>query len=165
MGDKPAFCFGRAMNTVSEEIRAVASRVAEASGVSVIDVAARRRGSSWQFEVMIDKPGGVSVGDCARVAADLRPRVVGLGLVDGSFRLQVNSPGLDRPLKCEADFTWAMGRVVKAVTSELVEGQTSHRGRVEKVESGTVVLDCGEGVMRRIPVSGISRARLEVELR
>ena len=153
------------MGTMGEDILCVASDVAERSGVQVVDVAANRRGSTWRISIVIDKAGGVSLGDCMSLNAAMQPRLIGLGLVEGDFRLQVDSPGLDRPLKKEQDFVWATGKLVKVQTSVPVEGQRSHLGRVEAVDGGEVVLDCGGGVRKRIPLEQVTKARLEVNVR
>ncbi len=153
------------MDTMGEDILRVASEVAERSGVQVLDVTARRRGATWRIAIVIDKPGGVSVRDCTSLNGAMGPRLIGLGLVEGDFRLQVDSPGLDRPLKKEQDFVWATGKLVKVHTREPVEGQKSHMGRVEAVDGGEVVLDCGGGARKRIPLEQVTKARLEVDVR
>ena len=153
------------MGEVADGIRGVAADVAAAAGLELLEVTSGRRRGGWQIGVTIDKPGGVTVEDCAAMSAALEPRLLGLGLVEGEFRLQVSSPGLDRPLRREEDFVWAVGRAARIVTREPVGGQTVHRGRIRAVEAATVVLECGKGAVVRLPVGDIAAAKLEVELR
>ena len=75
-----------------------------------------RSGRGRLVRVFIDKQGGISVDDCARVSRHLT-RVLAVENV-GYDRLEVSSPGLDRPLKKEEDFVRFAGH--KARTANLV---------------------------------------------
>ena len=77
-------------------------------------------------------------------------------------RSEVSSPGLDRPLRHEADYRRFKGRLAKLVTSVPVNGQSAFAGRLGGVEDGMVVLEEGRKI-HRVPVAQIKRGRLEVE--
>lgn len=84
-------------------------------------------------------------------------------LIDRAYTLEVSSPGLDRPLRHEADYRRFAGRLAKIVVAEAVEGQTHFEGRLRGVEHGRVVMDVGRARTVRIPLDLIRRGRLEVE--
>jgi ribosome maturation factor RimP len=74
----------------------------------------------------------------------------------------VSSPGLDRPLRGEADYRRFTGRLAKIVTSAPVDGQSHFAGRLSGVDDGVVLVAEGKRT-HRVPLAAISRARLEVE--
>jgi ribosome maturation factor RimP len=82
--------------------------------------------------------------------------------IDRKYTLEVSSPGLDRPLRGEADYRRFTGRLAKIVTSEPVDGQSHFAGRLSGVDDGVVLVAEGKRT-HRVPLAAISRARLEVE--
>jgi ribosome maturation factor RimP len=154
-------------------VRAAADRVAASYGLEIFDLQFRREAIGWVLRVVLDRPGNaigpgesVTVEDCQRVSQDLSALLdvedeLGRAL-DRQYTLEVSSPGLDRPLRGEADYRRFTGRLAKIVTDAPVEGQSHFEGRLTGVEGGTVVVTEGRRV-HRIPLAHIRRARLEVE--
>ena len=77
-------------------------------------------------------------------------------------RLEVSSPGLDRPLKKEADFVRFVGQLAKIKLRMPIEQQKKFIGRLAGFEEGAVKLDV-EGRIVVIPFANIDKARLEPE--
>ena len=154
-----------------EPLRAAATRVAESYGLEVFDLQFRRESIGWVLRVTIDRGGTgpeepVGIEDCQRVSRDLGAL---LDVDDDlsaelgeKYTLEVSSPGLDRPLRGEADYRRFEGRLAKMVTVEPVGGQTSFAGRLSGVDNGVVLLTEGRRV-HRVPIAAVKRARLEVE--
>jgi len=164
--------------------------VARSYGLEVFDVQLRRESVGTVLRVIIDRPdSGVSTGappasrederrrleeesvgiaDCQRVSQDLSALLdveeddLETAAIGHAYTLEVSSPGLDRPLRHEADYRRFRGRLAKLVTSEPVEGQTAFAGRLAGVDDGMVLLEEGRK-LHRVPLSRIKRARLEVE--
>jgi len=112
------------------------------------------------FRLFIDKQGGVTVEDCANVSNHLT-RLFMVEEVDYE-RLEVSSPGLDRPLKKEADFVRFVGQQAKIKTRMPIELQKKFLGRLAGFEDGCVKLEV-EGRIVVIPFANIDKARLEPE--
>ena len=159
-----------------ERIRAIASRVVRGHGLELFDLQLRRESIGWVLRVFIDRPGtaaataeeSVGIEDCQRVSQDLGAvlDVEGESL-DGvtggqGYTLEVSSPGLDRPLRDEADYRRFTGRLAKVVVSDAVDGQMHFAGRLQGFEDGAVLLVEGRRT-HRIPLDRIARGRLEVE--
>jgi ribosome maturation factor RimP len=153
-------------------VRAAADRIAAGYGLEIFDLQFRREAIGWVLRVILDRPAAlgpgesVTVEDCQRVSQDLSALLdvedeLGRAL-DRQYTLEVSSPGLDRPLRGEADYRRFTGRLAKIVTDEPVEGQSHFQGRLTAVEGSTVVVTEGRRV-HRIPLAHIRRARLEVE--
>jgi len=116
------------------------------------------------------RPEDDSVGivDCQRVSQDLSALLdvedddLEAAALGNAYTLEVSSPGLDRPLRHEADYRRFRGRLAKLVTTVPVNGQSAFAGRLGGVEDGMVVLEEGRKI-HRVPVAQIKRGRLEVE--
>jgi ribosome maturation factor RimP len=154
-----------------DQIRAIAARVATANGLELFDLQLTRESQGWVVRVTIDRPGpaatpedSVGIEDCATVSRELSTILDVDDPLDRAYTLEVTSPGLDRPLRHEADFRRFAGRTASIVLEAPLNGQTFYSGRIEAVEDGHVVLLVGKrNRAHRIPLGGIKRARLEVD--
>ncbi len=166
-------------------IREVAERVARSYGLEIFDVQLRREAPGLVLRVIIDRvPTGevqaerqdprtpeedaVGIAECQSVSHDLsaildvEEESLGEPALGQAYTLEVSSPGLDRPLRHEADYRRFTGRLAKLVTRRPVGGQSAFAGRINGVEDGMVLLAEGRTV-HRVPLAEIKRARLEVE--
>jgi ribosome maturation factor RimP len=155
---------------VIENVRVLAGRVAGSLGLDLFDVQFRREGPGMVLRVQIDRPGAaataeecVSVEDCARVSRDLSALLDVEDVVPTAYVLEVSSPGLDRPLRREADYDRFAGRRAKLVMRVAVDGQMFFKGRLGGVEAHAVVIETDDGRRHRVPMHVITRANLEVD--
>ena len=107
--------------------------------------------------VFIDKPGGVNVEDCAQVSNHLTHLFAAEGVEYD--RLEVSSPGLDRPLKKAEDFLRFDGMEAKLKLREPIGNSRRVKGVLRGVDAGVVRLEIAEG-MHAIPLANIDKARL-----
>ena len=169
---------------VLDRLRQATSRIAASYGLDLFDAQIRRESIGWVLRVIIDRPAPVAettapaaeaagvgneepigIDDCQRVSQDLSALLdVDDSLTEGlnEFTLEVSSPGLDRPLRGEADYRRFTGRLAKIVTTDPVDGQAHFSGRLAGVDAGAVLLREGRRT-HRVLLDRISRARLEVE--
>jgi ribosome maturation factor RimP len=158
------------VESIVEQVRAMAARVAGGYGLDIFDVQYRREGSGMVLRVQIDRPGSgatveesVSVEDCAQVSRDLSALLDVEDVVPAAYTLEVSSPGLDRPLRQADDYRRFAGRRAKLVMREAVDGQSFFKGRLGGIDQGHVLIDADDGRRHRVPVGIITRANLEVE--
>lgn len=118
-------------NLAANEI--VAASVA-GLGYELVDFEHSARGL---MRVFIDKSGGIGVEDCANVSNHLT-RVFAVENIEFE-RLEVSSPGLDRPLRTLAHYQRFLGRAVKVRLNTLIEGRKRFDGVIEALE-GEVIL-------------------------
>jgi ribosome maturation factor RimP len=107
--------------------------------------------------IFIDKPEGVDVEDCARVSNHLT-HLFTVENVDYD-RLEVSSPGLDRPLKKLGDFARFAGEEAQLNLHELTDGARRLKGVLRGVDGDNVLLETDKGT-RTIPIGAIDKARL-----
>jgi ribosome maturation factor RimP len=156
--------------SVVEQVRVVASRVAESYGLEIFDVQFRREAPGMILRVQIDRPGpaaraedSVSVEDCARVSRDMSAILDVEDVVPIAYTLEVSSPGLDRPLRRPDDYSRFAGRRAKIVMRERVDGQGFFKGRLGGIEGSDVLIEGDDRRTHRVPLHLITRANLEVE--
>lgn len=129
-------------------------------GFELVDVQASSQGR-W-LRVTIDKPGGVSVEDCAAVSRHLS-RVFAVERVEYG-RLEVSSPGLDRPLRSRADFERFAGqRVDVRMRAPDASGRRRFVGLLRGVDGGAATLEV-DGLAVALELDGMERARLVPDL-
>jgi ribosome maturation factor RimP len=153
-----------------ELIRSIAERVAQARGLEVWDIQSRRESTGHVVRVFIDRPGpaatpdeSVSVEDCELVNRELSTILDVEDPLPFAYTLEVSSPGLDRPLRSAGDYIRFAGRLAKVVVREPVDNQKAFEGHLRGVEGDAVVLEAPNGRMHRLPLTLITRGRLEVE--
>ncbi len=113
--------------------------------------------------VYIDKEGGITIEDCEIVSNHLSKLLL---VEEIAFnRLEVSSPGIERPLKKIEDYIRFKGRVAKIKTRELINGEKVFQGVINSVEGNTIVLGLENGNAVDIDFSIISRARLIFEFK
>jgi ribosome maturation factor RimP len=110
-----------------------------------------------QIRVFIDKADGVDVEDCARVSNHLT-RLFTVENVDFE-RLEVSSPGLDRPLKRLADYDRFAGQQAHLTLSAPVDGARRIKGILRGTEGDDVLVETATGV-KPFPFGTITQARL-----
>lgn len=128
---------------------------AEGLGYEVVDVEMSPRGRL--LRVFIDKPEGVDVEDCAVVSNQLT-RVFTVENIDYD-RLEVSSPGLDRPLTKRAHFERFAGEEVQLRVRIPVGNQRNFTGTLRGIEADTVVLATATEEFR-FAFEDIERARV-----
>ena len=139
------------------DIQAVLEKTLPGLGYELVDFELTAQGD---LRVFIDKPEGITVEDCATVSNHLS-RLFMVEDVDYK-RLEISSPGLDRPLKKAADFIRFSGSLVKLKTRLPIEGQKNFIGRIENFENDVLTI-AFDGKTAAIELSNIDRARLNPE--
>ena len=132
-----------------DRVREIAERVASSSGLEVVDVEFRGGGKSRMLRVYLDKPAagalalaGVTHEDCANFSREFSTVLDVEGAApDGSYTLEVSSPGLDRKLTRAADFERFTGSRMKLMTRHPVNNNRYFDGRLESFRDGRLTLD------------------------
>ena len=129
-------------------------------GYELVDTQVSNRGRL--LRVFIDKPGGITVEDCAAVSRHLS-RVFEVEGIDYD-RLEVSSPGLDRPLRRAADFARFIGeRVEVRMKQPDAAGRRNFAGRLRTLEGGVATVEVDGGAVE-LALEGMDRARLVPDL-
>jgi ribosome maturation factor RimP len=147
------------------EIADLSEPVLEELGFRLVRVKVSGR-DGGTVQIMAERPDGqMTIDDCASISRKLSPLLDALDPMPGGYRLEVSTPGIDRPLVRPSDFVSFTGHVAKIELMELVDGRKRFRGRIEGVANGEALLQLevpGEEAPRTIgiPFSLISEAKL-----
>lgn len=123
-------------------------------GYELVDLETSGRGL---MRVLMDKPAGITVDDCELVSNQLI-RLFAVENIDYD-RLEVSSPGLDRPIKKEADFVRFSGQKAQIKLRMPISGRKNFVGILGAIENGILQLDV-EGKPVAIELANIDKARL-----
>lgn len=137
---------------------AVAPVVAE-HGLQLVDVEWRELRPRGLLRLYVDKLGGVGIGDCERLSREIGDVLDAAAVIEGGYDLEVSSPGLDRQLRKEREYRWAVGRQVRC----WLAGGAEVRGRLMAVTADRLVLDRG-GEQVELGRADVTKARLEAEV-
>jgi ribosome maturation factor RimP len=147
------------------QVRAVAERVTAGRGFELVDVELKRGREGSVVRLFVDREGGIGLADLQSISEEVSVVLDAEDAVPFAYTLEVSSPGLDRPLKKEADYQKSVGKLVKLSSYELVDGRRQWTGRLQAFEDGmlSVTLEKEGGKVARIPYAKVSHGRLEVE--
>jgi ribosome maturation factor RimP len=128
-------------------------------GLSLVDLEWRPHRPRGVLRVFVDKPAGVRIADCERVSRELGDVLDVSGLIDGAYDLEVSSPGLDRQLRTDREYRWAIGKPVRC----WVAGGAEIRGRLTDVGGERLTLEQSEGSVE-VERGQITKARLDAQV-
>ena len=128
-------------------------------GLTLVDLewrGDRRRGI---LRLFVDKTGGVGIGDCEQLSREIGDLLDAEAVIDQAYDLEVSSPGLDRQLRKDREFQWALGKPVRC----WLAGGQEHSGRLMEVAPERLVLD-HDGERVELPRDVVTKARLDVDV-
>jgi ribosome maturation factor RimP len=162
-GKKPGPQRPRTPPVIEEHIRAqvwpLAESLCDSEGLELVQLEYRREPGGRILRLFIDKPGGVTLEDCAAVSRELGD-LLDVHLSDlGPYHLEVSSPGPNRPLARESDFERFRGQRARIRTLSPMEGQKNFSGILEGLSGGKVLMTTGRSTVA-IPIEAIARAFL-----
>lgn len=143
----PALRIGKIAEPVLGDfgLRLVRVKVSAANGATV--------------QVMAERPDGtMTIEDCERASEMLSPTFDVEDIMHGAWRLEVSSPGIDRPLVRKSDFERALGCEAKIDMATSVEGRKRYRGKIAEL------VETPDGLAARLVVTGDDGAETSVDL-
>jgi len=148
---------------IAKKVKELVEPIVAGMGYRLFDVEFKpERG--WVLRVIIDKPGGVTIGDCEEVSRRISGLLDVEDLIPFSYMLEISSPGLTRSLEKPEHYEFFKGRLVKVVLREPVGGRREATGYVEEVREGIITIrEKEKGEELHIPFSAIAKGRLEPE--
>jgi len=146
------------------KIKNIARPRADEMGLELVDVEYKIGGNF--LRVFIDRPGkGVAMNDCSNMSRRLSAELDINDPISHPYRLEVSSPGLDRPLKNEEDYIRYAGQLAKVILAQPMNGQNTFIGHIEECRQGMVKINLKDEESVWLPLAQIKKAHLEVELK
>ena len=155
-----------------DRLVAVVDPVVRAHGAELFYVELKHE-NGWILRVFVEKTGAcvnrlstkdaaVDLELCSAIARDLSPALDVADPIPHRYALEVSSPGIERPLKKEADFVRFQGEKAKLKLGHGVAGQKVLVGTLGELKDGTLALADG-GRTYEIPLADVQSARLVFE--
>jgi len=148
---------------VRDEVRQIATPLAEEEGYELVDVEQSAAGRHRVLRVYLDKPGGISIGDCARFSRRLSDCLDMNQTVPGSYHLEVSSPGLERPIRTLDHVRRFAGQRVALAIHEARDGRRHFEGILLGPDGERAGLRLDEGDEHWFDWSEVRSARLVVD--
>src|SRR5215471_5189436 len=146
-----------------DRIRQLVQEVVEGQGYEFVDMEFKGGGNSSILRIFIDKPEGISHRDCGLVSEQVGTVLDVEDLIPFSYTLEVSSPGLERKLVKESDYTRFGGKLARIQTRIPLRQQKVFRGRLQGLHEGKIRLELPKGDLLEIPLDVVQEARLEFD--
>jgi ribosome maturation factor RimP len=160
MGHVPIFYLGDCMRSVPEKLNALVRQEVELLGYELVGVELLSQGKGGSLlRIYIDHADGITLDDCAEVSHQVSGVLDVEDPIKENYRLEVSSPGLDRPLFELAHFERFKGSRVKLKTRSKIDNRHRFSGMLQGVEESQVLIE-EDGSSYRIPFEEIDSARL-----
>src|SRR4030095_16446157 len=146
-----------------ERVRRLIEKVVEYQGYELVEAELKGAGTNSVLRIFIDRPTGISHHDCELVSEQVGTVLDVEDLIPSSYTLEVSSPGLERKLVKESDYTRFDGKLARIQTRIPLNQQKLFRGRLQGFSEGKVRLELPKGELSEIPLDVIQEARLEFD--
>jgi ribosome maturation factor RimP len=148
---------------ILNRVRQIAAPLAAQEGLELIDVELGGPGGRQILRLLIDKSGGVSLDDCTSISRSVSAALDVEDPIEGTYDLEVSSPGLDRPLRTPEHFQKFAGSRVRVKTFGPLpecENRKTFVGILQGYENGKIVLDV-DGTIFSVPHAQVSKANVD----
>ena len=127
---------------VSQEVENLIEPLTSSLGLELVQVVYRRETEGWVLRILVDRQNGsVNIDDCRQLSHELSDLLDVEDPIPTAYRLEVSSPGLDRPLVKLSDFDRFSGQQVKLKTKRMVHDRKSFSCTLVGVSEQQVVLE------------------------
>jgi ribosome maturation factor RimP len=149
---------------MAAKIEEIAQRVTDAEGLELVEVEVKGGGNQRLVRISIDKPEGVTHGDCETVSQQVGTILDVEDVVPGGrYTLEVSSPGLERKLLKPQDYQRFQGKKANLTLREAVNGRRHWDGTLAGLEEGQVLIETAPGETMRFPLVQVQKANLKFE--
>ncbi|QUH20797.1 ribosome maturation factor RimP [Alkaliphilus sp. B6464] len=152
-----------AKNRVEKIAEKLVIPIIENEEFELADVEYKKEGSNWYLRIYIDKPGGITLDDCQKVSEQLSDELDREDPIKENYFLEVSSPGLDRPLKKEADFIRFKGEIVEVKLYEPLNGNKIIEGELVGLENNIIKVNVANVGLVELPRDKVALTRLAIK--
>ena len=145
---------------IPEELANFIREEAGRSDYKLVDIVSRGKAS---LEIVLDKENGITLDECAAFNRAVSAWIDEKGMFSGVYTLDVSSPGLDRILKTDGDFEWAVGKDIEVKMQEPIGEKRDITGKLIETNSGeNIIVEDEDGTSVSIGRNNIAKAKLKV---
>jgi ribosome maturation factor RimP len=150
------------LNELVRRIEDIVAPTIVGMGYELVRVAISRGGGTLQIMIEPADGGAMDVEACATISRALSAVLDVEDPLSSAYTLEVSSPGIDRPLTREKDYTRWTGHVARFETAQPIDGRRRFKGTLLGLEAGAVKLKLEDGTEAQLPLASVTRAKLEL---
>ncbi|MCR5031791.1 MAG: ribosome maturation factor RimP [Lachnospiraceae bacterium] len=145
---------------IEKKTEAFLAPITQAAGVEIYDVEYVKEGSEMYLRAYIDKPGGVTVGDCETVSRAMNEVLDREDYIEDAYTFEVSSPGLGRVLKKDRHLAKSIGEDVEIKLYKAKDGVKELAGSLKAFDADTITIEneTGEVTLNRDEIAVIRLA-------
>ena len=151
------------MADTKKQIRSLVEPIIEQEQVELVDLEIKGSLRNPVIKIFVDVPGGIHVDACTHLARLIRRELDSQEVVQDNYRLEVSSPGIDRPLRTMRDFQRNAGRLVKVVFGEKEGKLQTVQGDIVDADEQFVNLETAGHGRRQIALDRIKKALIQIK--
>jgi ribosome maturation factor RimP len=163
VGVSAHFFIGMGKGVERDRIHQLVQQVIEGQGYELVEFELKGGGKHSVLRIFIDKPDGITHQDCELVSEQLGTVLDVEDLIPFSYTLEVSSPGLDRKLVKDSDYTRFAGKLAKVQTRVPLQNQRKFKGRLRGLQGNNILLELPKGNVMEIPLDVVQESRLEFD--
>ena len=149
-------------NNTEAKVLPILEPIIAEKGLELVDLEFVKEGVNWYLRVYIDKDGGVNIDDCEAVSRALEVKLDEKDPIEQAYILEVSSPGIDRPLKKDADFVKYQGEIIDVKLYKAQDGSKQYQGKLLGLENGVLSIEEENGTIVKFEQKDIASVRLAV---
>lgn len=149
------------MDQLVEKIREMIEPVFDQMDIYLVDIDLRGNQGSQVLSIFADTKSGISLDQITRLTREINEILDTTDVIDGVYRLEVSSPGIDRDLKMQWEFEKNIGRNL-SVSYQSGDEPASFNGKLTEVTTDTITLVYKKESMQ-IPLNAILKARVQIK--
>lgn len=148
------------MASLHDRLVGLLEPLVESLGYELVLLEFNAHKGSALVRLFIDAPGGITLGDCEKVSREVEGTLDVADPIPQNYRLEVSSPGLDRPLVKPEHFERFAGKVVRVQLTAPQGGRRKFQGVLRGLREDGVVVETADAGTVELALGNIERARL-----
>ena len=148
---------------VTERVKSLSQGYLDDNSIELVEIIYRREAGGMVLRLLVDTPEGIRIDECEGLNKFLSETLDKEEWMQGSYTIEVSSPGLDRHLVSGRDFERVIGKDIDISTYERINNKKAHTGTLIGMDKETIVMESG-GISTVIPRKSIAVARLKIEI-
>lgn len=160
----PLFVFLEGLMNITEKIEQIILPLLNDENMELVDIQFVSESGKRVLRIFLDKNGGIKLSDCEVMSDKIGSLLDKEDIIQGSYVLEISSPGLDRILKKEKDFVRFIGHKARITVFSPINKQRNFIGIIKGYDAGKVLLQNSDGGITVIELKNIAKARLEPDI-
>jgi len=149
------------MAEILEKMTSLLSPVLDRHGAYRVEMSVRNERGGKLIQAFIDTDSGITIEQCATISREFAQELDRANLIQGAYRLEISSPGIDKPLRMMRQYRKNIGRRFKVVHLS-ADARTTLAGKLQSVEDEKLTFQTDAGETVTLEFSKIIESREEL---